>query len=123
MHSPGPCREESDVPERSNAQASDARVFEAASRFFAALLGAGRVNETNQPGIIRYCIRAAQLLVQEADQAVQAAREPAPPVGAGDLDLELELEELAKGEGTAYRSRPPQRPPAGGRQGAPPSSL
>lgn len=102
----------------------DARIFEAASRFFAALLGAGRISETNQPGILRYCIRAAQQLVEETDRAQQvasqqaaappASQQAAAPPAAGDLDLDLELEELAKPEGTAYRSRPPG-PPAGGR--------
>jgi hypothetical protein len=98
------------VPDRSNAQAQDGRVCEVASRLFAALLTAGRVNETNQPGIIRYCVRAAQQLVQEADEAVQAAGEPAQSVADAlaslDLDLDIEVEEPAKPEGTAYRSGP-----------------
>jgi hypothetical protein len=117
-----PRREDSEVPDRASAQHSDARVFEAASRFFAALLGAGRVNETNQAGIIRYCVRAAEQLVREAEGAAQAAQAPSLQGSADDLDLELELEELAKGEGTAYR-RAPQGSPAGGRQGTPSSSL
>ena len=100
------------MPDRS--ADSDARVFEAATRFFAALLGAGRVNETNQPGIVRYCIRAAQQLVEETDRALRP--QPEPQAAASDLDLDLELEELAKPEGTAYRA------PAGGRQ-TPPSSA
>jgi hypothetical protein len=98
---------------------SDGRVFAAASQFFAALLGAGRVNETNQAGIVRYCVRAALQLAHEADQAL--APQPEPQRAAAELeelDLEQELEELAKPEGTAYRTRP-QGPPAGGRQGAP----
>ena len=92
---------------------ADARIFEAATHFFAALLGAGRINETNQPGILRYCVRAAQQLVEEADRALRPA--PAPQAAAGDLDLELELDELGenKPEGTAYRSAAPQRPPGG----------
>lgn len=96
------------MPDRS----ADARVFEAASRFFAALLGAGRVNETNQPGIVRYCLRAAQQLVEETDRALRPA--PAPQAAAGDLDLELELDDLGenKPEGTAYRAAP-ARPPSG----------
>src|SRR5512139_706066 len=110
MHLPEPRREDSEVPDRSSAKGSDARVFEAASRFFAALLGAGRVNETNQPGIVRYCVRAAEQLVREADGAAQPVQAAAAQGAADDLDLELELEELAKGEGTAYR-RPPQGSP------------
>jgi hypothetical protein len=98
------------------AQGTDARIFEAASRFFAALLGAGRINETNQPGILRYCVRVAQQLVNELDGAQAVSQPSAAP--AGDLDLDLELEELAKPEGTAYRSAspPPARPapPSGG---------
>jgi len=97
----------------------DARIFEAASRFFAALLGAGRINETNQPGTLRYCIRAAQQLVAELDGAQAASQQAAAQPAADDLDLDLELEELAKPEGTAYRAQPaspPARPtpPAGG---------
>lgn len=94
------------MPDRS----ADARVFEAATHFFAALMGAGRINETNQPGIIRYCIRAAQQLVEETDRAMRPA--PEPQAAAADLDLDMELEELAenKPEGTAYRTAP-QRPP------------
>lgn len=88
---------------------ADARVFEAATHFFAALLGAGRVNETNQPGILRYCVRAAQQLVEEADRALRPA--PEPQLQTGDLDLDLELDELAKPEGTAYRSAPPRPGP------------
>ena len=122
MDSSEPAREDSEVPDRPGAQRPDARVFEAASRFFAALLGAGRVNETNQPGIVRYCVRTAEQLVQEVDRAMQPAQAPSAAGAADELDLELELEELAKGEGTAYR-RPPQGSPAGGRQGTPPSSL
>ncbi|HEX5065909.1 MAG TPA: hypothetical protein VFY49_07335 [Myxococcota bacterium] len=97
------------MPDRS----ADARVFEAASRFFAALLGAGRINETNQPGILRYCIRAAQQLVEETDRALRP--QPEPQASAGDLDLDMELEELAekKPEGTAYRAAPAGRPPGG----------
>lgn len=93
------------MPDRS----ADARVFEAATHLFAALLGAGRINETNQPGIIRYCIRAAQQLVEETERALRPA--PEPQAAAGDLDLDMELEELAKPEGTAYRAAPAQRPP------------
>jgi hypothetical protein len=96
----------------------DARITEVASRFFAALLAAGRVNETNQPGIIRYCVRAAQHLVQEADEAIHAARQPAQSVADAlaslDLDLDLEVEEPAKPEGTAYRTTGPA--PAAGRK-------
>lgn len=94
------------MPDRSE----DARVFEAATQLFAALMGAGRINETNQPGIIRYCVRAAQQLVEETDRALRP--EPAPQAAAGDLDLDLELDEIAekKPEGTAYRAAPP-RPP------------
>ena len=99
------------MSDRSHAQPAEARVFEAASRFFAALLGAGRVNETNQPGILRYCVRAAQQLVQEADQAVQAALQPVRQAAADDLDLDLELEELGKPDPTAYRARPAQGTP------------
>lgn len=110
------------MPDRLSARGADARVFDAASRFFAALLGAGRVNETNLPGILRYCVRTAEQLVHEVDGTAQPAQPPIAQGGADDLDLEVELEELAKGEGTEYR-RTPQRPPAGGRQGAPPSSL
>jgi hypothetical protein len=110
----GPSREDPDVPDRSEALALDARVCEIASRFFAALLSAGRVNETNQPGIIRYCVRAAQQLVEEADAAGRAAREPAPSVADAlaslDLDLDLEVEEPRKPEGTAYRSGPSPAP-------------
>ena len=98
------------MPDRS----ADARVFEAATHFFAALLGAGRINETNQPGIVRYCVRAAQMLVEESDRAQRP--QPAPQAAAGDLDLDLELDDLGenKPEGTAYRSAPPRpgRPPA-----------
>lgn len=92
---------------------ADARVFEAATRFFAALLGAGRINETNQPGIMRYCIRAAQQLVEETDRALRPA--PAPQAAAGDLDLDMELDDLGenKPEGTAYRATPAGRPPGG----------
>lgn len=100
------------MPDRS----ADARVFEAATHLFAALVGAGRVNETNQPGILRYCVRTAQQLVEETDRALRPA--PAPQAAAGDLDPELEIEVLdeKKPEGTAYRAAPPQRPP--GRPGA-----
>lgn len=91
----------------------DARVFEAASRFFAALLGAGRINETNQPGILRYCVRVAQQLVAELDGAQVASQQAAGQPAAEDLDLDLELEELAKPEGTAYRSAQPASPPPG----------
>lgn len=102
------------MPDRSNAETEDARICEVASRLFAALLSAGRVNETNQPGIIRYCVRSAQQLVQEADDAARAAREPvrsaADALASLDLDLELEVEEPAKPEGTAYRSGPPPAP-------------
>lgn len=115
-----PCREESDVATRPTAslelQPSEGRVFEAASRFFAALLGAGRVNETNQPGIMRYCIRAAVQLALETDRTVQAEQEP---TGQGkrddDLDLELELDALAESDGTSYRSGAAQAAPARGR--------
>jgi hypothetical protein len=103
-------------------QGADARVFEAASRFFAALLGAGRINETNQPGILRYCVRVAQQLVAELDGAQAASQQAAAQPAAGDLDLDLELEELAKPEGTAYRSAQPVSPPPGGRP-APPSGV
>ena len=92
----------------------DERVFNAATHLFAALLGAGRVNETNQAGIVRYVVRSAMQLAKEADQA--QAPQPEPQVGGGgdDLDLDMELEELAKPEGTAYRATRP--PPGGGRQ-------
>ena len=100
-------------------QGADARVFEAACRFFAALLGAGRINETNQPGILRYCIRSAQQLVAELDGAQAAIQQVAAQPAADDLDLDLELEELAKPEGTAYRSAQPASPPPG--RPAPPS--
>ena len=93
---------------------ADARVFEAATRFFAALLGAGRVSETNQPGILRYCIRAAQQLVAELDGPQAPSPQPVvQSAAAADLDLDLELEELAKPEGTAYRSAQPASPPPG----------
>ena len=100
-------------------QGADERVFEAASRFFAALLCAGRINETNQPGILRYCVRVAQQLVAELDGAQAASQQAAAQPTAGDLDLDLELEELAKPEGTAYRSAQPASPPPG--RPAPPS--
>jgi hypothetical protein len=112
------------MPSQPNAAAptpSEAKVFEAASRFYAALLGAGRVNETNQPGIMRYCIRAAIQLVQETSRTLAEEREPVRQTPTDDLDLEVELEELAKAEGTAYRARPTQG--SGGRQGSPPGSL
>jgi hypothetical protein len=98
--------EDSAVPDRS----ADARVFEAATHFFAALLGAGRINDTNQPGILRYCIRAAQQLVEETDRALRPAA--APQASESDLDLDMELDALEdkKPEGTAYRATP-QRPP------------
>jgi hypothetical protein len=101
-------------------QGADARVFEASCRFFAALLGAGRVSETNQPGILRYCVRVAQQLVAELDGVQAASQQPAAQA-AGDLDLDLELEELAKPEGTAYRSAQPASPPPG--RPAPPSGV
>lgn len=93
---------------------AESRIYTGASRLFAALLGAGRVNETNMPGIVRYCVRAAIQLSQECDQALQPQPEPK---ASDDLDLDLELDELAKPEGTAYRR--PAGPPAGGRQGTP----
>lgn len=104
-------------------QPSEAQVFEAAKCFFAALLGAGRVSETNQPGIMRYCVRAAQQLVAETASTMRPQAQPqAQPqpsqADAGDLDLAMELEELAKPEGTAYRSAKPAAPP-GGRQSPP----
>jgi hypothetical protein len=97
------------VPDRS----ADARVFEAATHLFAALMGAGRINDTNQPGIIRYCVRAAQQLVEETDRAMRPA--PEPQAAAGGLDLDLELDDLTekKPEGTAYRAAPAGRPPGG----------
>jgi len=101
------------------AQGADARIFEAACRFFAALLGAGRINETNQPGILRYCVRTAQQLVNELDGAQTASQQVAAQPAADDLDLELE--ELAKPEGTAYRSAQPASPPPG--RPAPPSGV
>lgn len=88
----------------------DSRVFTAATHLFAALLGAGRVNETNQPGIVRYVVRAAMQLAKEADQAQAPQPEPQVAGGGDDLDLDMELEELAKPEGTAYRTRPPGTP-------------
>lgn len=92
---------------------AESRIYAGATRLFAALLGAGRVNETNLPGILRYCVRAAMQLSQECEQALQPQPEPK---ASDDLDLDLELDELAaKPEGTAYRA--PARPPAGGRQG------
>ena len=94
---------------------AESRIYAGATRLFAALLGAGRVNETNLPGILRYCVRAAVQLSQECEQAL--APQPEAKSSADDLDLDLELEELAKPEGTAYRA--PARPPAGGRQGSP----
>jgi hypothetical protein len=110
------------MPSQSTAplQPAEAQVFEAAKCFFAALLGAGRINETNQTGILRYCVRAAQQLVAETAGAMRP--QPGPSQSdAGDLDLEMELEELAKPEGTAYRSANPAAPP-GGRQ-SPPSGA
>jgi hypothetical protein len=102
------------VPDRSNAQTLEAGLIEVASRLFAALLTAGRVNETNQPGIIRYCVRAAQQLIEEADAVVQTAREPvksaADALASLDLDLDLEVEEPPKPEGTSYRSGPGPAP-------------
>jgi hypothetical protein len=100
-------------------QGADARVFEAACRFFAALLGAGRINETNQPGIMRYCVRAAQQLISELDGAQAASQQAAAQPGADDLDLDLELEELAKPEGTAYRSAQATSPPPAARPAPP----
>src|SRR5215831_14264591 len=120
MTPPGPAGRTA-VQSRPN-QGADARIFEAASRFFAALLGAGRINETNQPGILRYCVRVAQQLVEELDGAQAASQQVAAPPAAGDLDLDLELEELAKPEGTAYRSAQPMSPPPGARP-APPSGV
>jgi hypothetical protein len=110
------------MPSQSTAplQPSEAQVFEAAKCFFAALLGAGRVSETNQPGIMRYCVRAAQQLVAETASAMRPQPQPSQ-TDAGDLDLDMELEELAKPEGTAYRSAKPAAPP-GGRQ-SPPSGA
>lgn len=104
------------VPNRPSA-ASEDRVFETASRFLAALLGAGRVNETNQAGVVRYCIRLAAQLVQEADRAGQP--EPVPAAGAvlrdGEGDLEIELDpdtQMEKElEAVAYRARAPQAGP------------
>jgi hypothetical protein len=90
----------------------DERVFNAATHLFAALLGAGRVNETNQAGIVRYVVRSAMQLAKEADQAQAPQPEP-QAAGGDDLDLDMELEELAKPEGTAYRAT---RPGPGGRQ-------
>ena len=78
------------MPSRSNVaalslQPSEAHVFEAASRFYAALLGAGRINDTNAPGIMRYCLRAAMQLAVEAEKMIQSEEEI---VGQGDRNAE-----------------------------------
>jgi hypothetical protein len=78
------------MPTRSNVaalalQPSEATVFEAASRFYAALLGAGRINESNQAGIMRYCLRSAMQLAVEAEKMIQSEEEIE---GQGDRNAE-----------------------------------
>jgi hypothetical protein len=53
-------------------QPSELAVYTAASRFFAALLGAGRVSDENQAAVMRYCIESALRMALETDRLVQS---------------------------------------------------
>jgi hypothetical protein len=56
-------------------QHSEAAVVHAASRIFAALVAAGRISESNQAEQVRYCVRTAIDLAQEADRVLDSDAE------------------------------------------------
>jgi hypothetical protein len=97
-------------------QPSEAQVFEAASRFYAALLGAGRINESNQQGIMRYCLRSALQLATEAEKMIQGEEQATgPAIGSEPPELDvLDVDEVVQ-------APPPQRPrPPSGNPGRQP---
>jgi hypothetical protein len=82
------------MPSRSNVaalalQPSEAQIFEAASRFYAALLGAGRINDTNATGIMRYCLRAAMQLAVEAEKMIQSEEQASVQASAEPPELDV----------------------------------
>ena len=58
-------------------QASEAVVVHAASRILAALIRNGRLTEGNHTALLRFAVRMAFELAQEADRSVQSDAEPA----------------------------------------------
>ena len=75
-------------------QASEAVVVHAASRILAALIRNGRHTEGNHTALLRFAVRTAFELAQEADRLIQGDTEtgrsaagpssaPAPEAGAG----------------------------------------
>ena len=75
-------------------QASQAVVVQAASRILAALIRNGRHTEGNHTALLRFAVRTAFELAQEADRLIQSDAEtgrspaapssaPAPEAGAG----------------------------------------
>ena len=89
-------------------QPSEASVFEAASRMYAALLGAGRVNDTNAQGIMRYCLRSALQLAVEAEKMIQSEEEI---VGQGDRNAEPPELDILEVDDDVSSPPPPQAPP------------
>jgi len=57
-------------------QGSEIEVMHAASRLFAALIAAGRLDETNQDQLIETSVRLAVELARQADLAIQSDGEP-----------------------------------------------
>jgi hypothetical protein len=53
-------------------QPSEVAVYTAASRFFAALLGAGRVTKENEAQVMRYCIETALCMARTTDRLIQS---------------------------------------------------
>jgi hypothetical protein len=65
-------------------QASDAVVVQAASRILAALIRNGRHTEGNHTALLRFAVRTAFELAQEAERLIQSDSETGSPgVGSG----------------------------------------
>ena len=72
-------------------QASEAVVVQAASRILAALIRNGRHTEANHTALLRFAVRTAWELAQEADRVLRSDGEtarpaagPGPEAGAGN---------------------------------------
>jgi len=63
-------------------QASEAAVVQAASRILAALIRNGRHTEANHTALLRFAVRTAWELAQEADRVLRSDGETARPAAA-----------------------------------------